>query len=110
MALLPLCIGLDTGIERLKSAEKSLKELLKSPDVLTNYHMMEVFGVLPVKVINFFLEKVHATLLLSNVPGPAEKATIFGGDEIVDIGIWAPIQLGIGILQNTINSKPYTLI
>lgn len=74
----------------------ALKALLRSPDVLTNYHLMAVFGVLPVRVINFFLEKCHATLLLSNVPGPAERATIFGGDQIVDIGIWAPIQLGIG--------------
>jgi hypothetical protein len=96
MALLPLCIGLDTALERLKSAELALKALLRSPDVLTNYYLMALFGVFPASVINFFLEKCHATLLLSNVPGPAEKATMFG-DEIVDIGIWAPIQLGIGI-------------
>lgn len=95
MALLPLRIGLESSLERLKSAESALKALLRSPDVLTNYHLMEIFGVFPVPVINFFLEKCHATLLLSNVPGPAEKATIFGGDKIVDIGIWAPIQLGM---------------
>ncbi|ODN03585.1 O-acyltransferase WSD [Orchesella cincta] len=97
MALLPLCIGLETGLERLKSAQRSLKDLLSSPDVLLNYHLMQVIGVLPVQIINFFIDLCHATLLLSNVPGPAERATLFGGDEVTDIGIWAPIQLGIGI-------------
>ena len=97
MALLPLRIGLATEMERLKSAHSSLKKLLTSPDVLTNYHLMSIIGSLPVPAINFFVDMCHATMLLSNVPGPAESGTIFGGDEIVDIGIWAPIQLAMGM-------------
>ncbi|CAG7719398.1 unnamed protein product, partial [Allacma fusca] len=43
-------------------------------------------------MIKFLGSFAHATMTLSNIPGPAETVTMFGGDKLVDVGAWVPIK------------------
>jgi hypothetical protein len=96
VALFPMAIGLGSSMERLRAAFQAAADLARSPDVLFGYLTMKVTGVLPAVATKFICDTAHASVLITNVPGPQETAFLFGGDPLVDVGCWAPVRSGIG--------------
>jgi hypothetical protein len=96
VALFPMDIGLGSSMERLRAAFQAATDLARSPDVLFSYLTMKVTGILPAVATKFISDTAHASVLITNVPGPKETAFLFGGDPLIDVGVWAPIRSGIG--------------
>jgi hypothetical protein len=91
-AHVPMEIGLQTPVERLKSAFKHANDMARSPDILMNYYMMQLTGSFPAIVVNEIMKNLNSTMLLSNVPGPAEDVYIFDGDKLKDAVAWGPFK------------------
>ncbi|CAG7719192.1 unnamed protein product [Allacma fusca] len=91
-AHVPMEIGLQTPGERLKSAFQHANNMARSPDILMNYHMMQLTGSFPAIIVNEAMKNLNSTMLLSNVPGPAEDVYLFGGDKLKDAVAWGPFK------------------
>ena len=103
-AHVPIEIGLPTQVQRLKSAFKHANNMARSPDILMNYHMMQLTGAFPAIIVDEIMKNLNSTMLLSNVPGPAEDVYMFGGDKLVDAVAWGPFK---GVTGNNINHLNY---
>ena len=96
VSLLPTSTGISSPIERLNATVKAFKELERAPDILLSFLTMKVVGLLPCFVTRFISNLAHATILISNIPGPIKQCTVFGGCPWLDMSAWAPIRCGTG--------------
>jgi hypothetical protein len=96
VVLFPMNLGIGTTLERIKSTYKSAQKLARSSEALVNFYLMRLLGETSTWFCKLFYRLLHATMLLSNVPGPAERASLFGGDTLVDVAFWTPLRNSIG--------------
>jgi len=97
VAHMELKIGLEDSIKRLKHTFKSSEELCGSADLVKNFHMIGMTGLFPAVMVGKLMDRCHATVLLSNLPGPVEHYDIFEGDKLVGISGWNTIKGTTGI-------------
>ena len=93
---LPMNLGMGTTLDRIKSTYQSAQKLARSSEALVNFYLMRLLGETSQYFCKNFNQLLHATMLLSNVPGPAEKASLFDGDTLVDVAFWTPLRNCIG--------------
>jgi len=96
VVLYPLATGKEDPLGRLEAVFKASKTLASSPDVLSNYFVIYLLGLLPYVLLKVIAPLAHATITFSNIPGPTEKVLVLNGDELVEIGAWIPIKNRIG--------------
>lgn len=98
VAHLKLKLDAETNKERLLSATNAAKELVRSADIIKNFELIRMVGLVPKKAIPWFMDNCEATVLISNIPGPMEEYTIFQGQKLVDIIGWNTIKGNTGNL------------
>jgi len=99
VVLFPMNLAIGSTIDRIKSTYKSAQKLARSSEALVNFYLMRLLGQTSNIFCKLFNKLLHSTMLLSNVPGPAEKVTLFEGDVLEDVTFWTP-------LRNSIGKKP----
>ncbi|ODM94613.1 O-acyltransferase WSD [Orchesella cincta] len=92
VAHLKLRLDPESSKDRLQFATKSAKRLVRSGDILKNYGLIRLIGLLPKTAIPFFMDNCEATVIISNIPGPTEEYTIFQGQKLVDVIGWNTIK------------------
>jgi len=91
-AFFPLRIGNCSRASRIRSTEKTVKELVGSGLILMNSLLLRFVGILPASMSQNMTDSRELTCLTSNIPGPVKPAYIFGGDRLVDVAGWLPIK------------------
>lgn len=96
--VLPVCVGEHKGaLERLRVNHREFKDLdVGVMDILGNFLLIGMVGVMPNIFQKFFGCAVHAMMSLSNIPGSDEEICIFGGDKIKEMGAWLPCKFTLG--------------
>ena len=107
IVIFPIQIGIENLLERLRAVYRTTQELAQSSDVLANFYTMNLLGMFPLPVIKFLGNFAHATMTLSNIPGPAELVELFDGDLLVDVGAWVPVKNTIGQYYEMIDTIVY---
>jgi hypothetical protein len=100
LLILALPVREHDPLARLEAVRRTMSRVKRSAEALVALGLLGVTGMVPVAVerliLSFFGAK--ASLVLTNVPGPAERLSL-GGSEVSRILFWVPqaARLGLGI-------------
>ncbi|CAG7833036.1 unnamed protein product [Allacma fusca] len=96
LAHLPIEVGSGQRIRVLQNVHKQARNLSTSSELIMNQILLWLVGRWPVFVMQIFMRMLHATVLVSNVPGFKEECYLFG-DRLVDAVGWPPLKVSTGI-------------
>ncbi|CAD5119665.1 DgyrCDS8259 [Dimorphilus gyrociliatus] len=96
---MPIDLEVENHLEYVKEVKKRMDELKNSPDPIVGslflrYAMSRFPKWVTQKVFDFLAAK--CTMVLSNVPGPAERISI-GGEEVEGMIFWPPQRANCGL-------------
>ncbi|MEO0421172.1 MAG: wax ester/triacylglycerol synthase family O-acyltransferase [Pseudomonadota bacterium] len=100
VVFLALPIGIENPLQRLYAVKHAMDELKASPEPYVFFSLLNIFGMAPdvmeTQIVNLFGSK--ATLVMTNVKGPAEPLR-FAGSAVKDMTFWVPQsgRLGMGV-------------
>ena len=100
LVLLALPVGIEDPLERFLVVRSRMDELKDSAEPVVTYVVLQAMGLAPAEVekrgVEFYAAKT--SLVLTNVPGPAEKL-YFAGRRIEKLMFWVPQsgRMGLGV-------------
>lgn len=98
MAYLPLPVEEPSRVLRLKMVKKEMDTIKSAPDATVAFIVLGAMGLASPTLeklgIELFTKK--ATMLITNVPGPAAKVQVAGQD-VTSMVVWAPTSGSIGL-------------
>jgi len=105
---LPLPVGVEDPLERLRRIKRGMDELKSSPEAVTTYSLINVLGAGPARFEQIAVDifDTKGTAIISNVPGP-QYPLYLAGSLIESVMAWAPNsgQIGIGVGIISYNGK-----
>lgn len=110
LVLLPLPVGEDDPLERVKALKRNMDAIKDSPEALVTFGMLGIMGMsgTPAQAAEQFLNIMgsKATAVATNVPGP-RFPLYFAGKQLDNIMFWVPQsgRLGLGISIFSYNGK-----
>lgn len=85
-------------LTRVRVAKARMDTIKRAPDALVAMKVLGAMGMASQTIerigIDFFTGK--ASMLVTNVPGPAERVRLFGG-RLASIMVWAPVSGSVGL-------------
>ncbi|HEY3358011.1 MAG TPA: WS/DGAT domain-containing protein, partial [Polyangia bacterium] len=98
LVFLPLPVGIEDPLERLRSVKRAMDAIKCSSEALVALAVLDVTGATSTEVerivIDVFTRK--ASLLMTNVPGPRERV-LLAGRRIRGLMFWAPTSGHLGL-------------
>lgn len=73
VVLFPLNLAIGSTVDRIKSTYKSAQKMARSSEALVNFYLMRLLGQTSTLFCRCFIKLLHATMLLSNVPGKISR-------------------------------------
>jgi hypothetical protein len=100
LVFLDLPVGLKTSEERCRAVKEHMDKIKAQDDASVAFAVMDAMGVASHEIEHIWLEVFSrkASMLISNVPGPATAMTL-NGYAISDMTVWAPVSgyIGVGV-------------
>jgi WS/DGAT/MGAT family acyltransferase len=98
LVFLPMPIGEDNPVERVKKVHERMNELKASKQATVSFGLLAALGMGPSMLQKPALDMLSekATMVLTNVPGPQQPLYLAGG-EVKEMMFWVPQSGGIGM-------------
>lgn len=100
LVFLPLPVGLDRPLDRLRELKRRMDRIKQSAEAAVTFTLLRVFGSTAAAIQNAVVNLLgkNATAVMTNVPGPRHYL-YFCGSRIDDLVFWVPQsgRLGLGV-------------
>lgn len=98
LAYLALPTDLDTPAARVAATRQAMAEIKSAPDATVAFLVLGAMGLASPTLERFGIDLFtrKATLLVTNVPGPAAKVRL-AGQEVESMVVWAPTSGNVGL-------------
>jgi WS/DGAT/MGAT family acyltransferase len=104
MVFLPLPVGHDDPVERLRAVKREMDRIKRSPEAVVIFGLLRAFGATTTRLLKLAVNVLgrKATTVMTNVPGPTEPVCFFGRP-VDTLMFWVPqsgrLGLGVSILS-----------